>query len=332
MYWGNKKATASGPSMETVVVLITLIIVLIIAVPLQVNIKEKSDEATKISICKTTVASRARGMILGHDSIADAECPLIEKDSKATNKIDVLEELTTQMYTCWDKFGRGELDFYSDLTETGGKIYCHPCSRITYSQNAKSPTFGEFGNYINTKKIPNSEQTFAEFFNSVPSASINLYKGGKEQDALMDLSKPIYTVFTVVKLDKEDLEEAESERQERINEFGIVPGAPINIAGDDLIGSEAEHLGDVAIESTIVVGSVKLASITAGAIATKMGAGAAAVLGGPVVWTILIAGAVAGGAYYYDAETDAELLVPSLAVYSADEIATVCDSYNIYVT
>jgi hypothetical protein len=223
--------------------------------------------------------------------------------------------LSREMYTCWGQYLEGEADLVGDWSSNEGVVYCGLCSKTIFPKDAEVPTFGEFGNYLNTKKIPGKDQTFAEFFSKVEGSYVSIGGNGINQKDTMDLDKPIYSVLTVTKIDSEDFQEYQNDRAV-VAPDGVVFGTTIN-PGDDFISGDVERVPELIGEAALVGAGMGVAEMTAGAL------GLAAIPG--VGWGILLVGGATMAYFYLSSSTDAEVPIYSIGIYSAEEIKGMCD-------
>jgi hypothetical protein len=319
-----------GDQHNVLIILLISLLVLGIMLGFMYAIKNFTEKETPEEICEMSVTIKARSMILGKDTgFADLNCPTIIDDRTKSNsfnflkgkesKDEVMKALATKMYSCWNKYGRGEIDFISDSSQQEGKVHCFICEKTYFSKDVEAPTFKEFAIYLNTKKIPGKTETFAEFFQNMDNTYLNILQGNSDFEKKMDLNKPLYTTYRVVKIDSDDYQDylKEKEKQSKDN---IVYGEGLGEGDYVLIGGEFESGAE----------TIATAATAALVAATLVKAGAAAAIIPGAGWAVsLVSFTLAGGvtAYYsyFEAGGDAELPIYSLGVYSAEDIKGVCN-------
>ncbi len=123
------------------------------------------------------------------------------KNVKTENEI--YKKLADNMYDCWDEYGQGESDFYSDLItfENGlnAPLYCRVCSEIkidpSLEQSKRSVDIDKFEEYLTNNHPPGTRETYAEFFTKADNAKLNFGSGNLE----LNPDKKLYIMFTAYK-------------------------------------------------------------------------------------------------------------------------------------
>lgn len=127
--------------------------------------------------CRQSVLLNSQRVEVGGTEIVQPfkglNCPtVVEKVDKVGND-RVFRVLANHLYDCWDKFGRGRINF---LENPGGlpfsdrdKNYCLICSRIEFEGEASGREIPGFLEFLTTKKIADekgfvySDLTYLEF-------------------------------------------------------------------------------------------------------------------------------------------------------------------------
>lgn len=85
-------------------------------------------------------------------------------ESDAEEKEEVFQELADRSYSCWSRYGSGELDFMSNFDTTGK--YCFPCTQILYDEDVNFEySFGEFISWAKENSPEGQNKTYAELIN-----------------------------------------------------------------------------------------------------------------------------------------------------------------------
>jgi len=313
------------------------------------------------NVCLLSVIAAANTKVpfIGLKSEFDLKCPIQDVESNAKTKDEVNRELASDMAECWINYGQGKLDYYSKWDWGSSTKHCRICSKITFDNGAKAPTYAEFGSYLSNTNLPGQRKTFAEFFTGTEHSQINL--GGDDTlnaDAKMDLSEPAYVVFRVEK-HNEDVQaikgffSATEAGEKGLAGGGIILGkkaidqlkgqpltaftkSALEKTGQQVLSASGQPLYGAAAKTALEAGSAKLISTSASTAIKKVaGVGIKTVgklvptvvkkavsrFAGPVGWTLLAydVAALAGTAGEF---------YPSLAVYSVNDIKGVCDDLS----
>jgi len=137
------------------------------------------------------------------EAIGDFEnSPCVTTEEKIKRKDSdqkIYEELAKNMYDCWDQYGRGEVDFYSDYSFGLSKGHCRVCSEIKLDESFKEDKefdLDEFEIYLSNYNPPNHKETYAEFFIKAEHAKLNFGDG----KVLLDRDYPLFIMFVVNKM------------------------------------------------------------------------------------------------------------------------------------
>ncbi len=138
--------------------LVLILIILVVMIVFRNQLFAETESTIPKDICKQSVYNNyllAKTLkVFG----ADVKCPTqyvkIDNSDEQTAK----RELAKKMYDCWDQFGEGKLQLFSD--ETG--VFCAVCHDITFTD--KSKKINGFLEYLATTTIPLSTKTYSEYF------------------------------------------------------------------------------------------------------------------------------------------------------------------------
>ena len=131
----NKKGDTT-----TLLVLITGVIILIVIVPITLDIIDIGKKSTDIEACKTSLKFAAfkvgpieglKVQALASEERVGESCPHYDiKVSDSTKKPIILNEIENQISTCWNKFGRGKINFLSSFEAGKYEHFCFECASL----------------------------------------------------------------------------------------------------------------------------------------------------------------------------------------------------------
>lgn len=290
-------------SLKTLIKLIILVIIVVAALFLVKRIAETSEGPIRDDTCRASVEAKSKFKSDTFGSPLELNCHEEEDISKARTKDQINLDLATEMYRCWYKYGEGKRDWYDNWDFGETDLHCKVCSRVSYPNAKDPPTFEEFNKYLNGKKLPGKDITFADYFVGGENAIIQFGGPGTgiNKDEIMDLSNSIYVVYTIAKFDEDRIDDLRKEYAKHTE--GVAYG----------VGSLPDEVGGEIVDSD-----------TAVALAGTFGAGVVGGLVGlgPVGWIVLFVGAASYTVY--TASGTAEIPYYSLALFSASEVVEVC--------
>jgi hypothetical protein len=168
-------------------IIITLVVAGIIFWVVPEIIKE-GKQASLRETCKTSVLLRAKSKILGNPILDNLKCETIHFEIDSTNEEIIKEQISTEMFSCWNMFDRGESDFLSDRDFGKGDNWCHICSRIDFSdsvqKNKDTKVVDNFDQYLRDEEIP------------IIGKSFYAYIYGEEQSELLEPFPEEYNIKT----------------------------------------------------------------------------------------------------------------------------------------
>ena len=283
--------------------LISVILVMIVvaaSIFYFMTIAEVSEDIALDDACRASVEAKSRFKTDIAGSPLSLKCSQEEIVSEAKTKEEISLELTQEMYSCWYKYGEGQVDWLSDWDFGETDFHCRICSRISYGEDHEDLTFGEFYSYLNNKKIPGKDISFAGYFSGNENAVLQFGGSGMNQYDAMDLDKSVYVVYTITKFDQDRLDDLQ--RQYASFEGGAAYG----------MGSLPDEVGSEIDPDLVKTGG---AAVVTGVAGTILGFT-------PVGWIIAF-GALSSWAIY-ELSGSAEIPYYSLALLSADDIAGMC--------
>jgi len=191
----NKKADIKS---VTEIILALLILIVLYIVFTSGYIPFLTSSGTK-EACKNWVNLQSiKGLKEAHTF--ESPCVTIEetiKDKDIKTENDLYKILANNMYDCWDMYGRGEVDFYSNFGFKG--TYCRVCSEIktdsSLEQSKRNIDLDKFSIYLSNNHPPGHRETYADFFTKAENAKLDFGSG----TLTLDPNKKLYTTFTVYK-------------------------------------------------------------------------------------------------------------------------------------
>lgn len=141
---------------------------------------------------------------LGGVKVKDLNSPCVTFSEEISGKKEeVHEQLARSLFVCWDMYGRGKIDFYSNWADWGfSNAHCRVCSDIEVGDvKTDKLDIDEFEIYLSSKKPPGNKQTYAEIFLDAEDVTVDFGEGK------IDLieGKSLYSAFVVNKVQDWDL-------------------------------------------------------------------------------------------------------------------------------
>lgn len=134
---------------------ILILITIFLIFNFQGKIKEAYAEATAKQTCKTSVQGHAKLKFRYADFSGEVKCPTVYLKINDKNEEIAKKKIADAMYGCWDQFGRGKLELFSD-----DSIYCTICYRITFDKEVKISGISE---YLANKPAPGQKISYLQF-------------------------------------------------------------------------------------------------------------------------------------------------------------------------
>ncbi|MBI2656389.1 hypothetical protein HYX03_01465 [Candidatus Woesearchaeota archaeon] len=180
-------------------------------------IKKLYTKAGEKETCKASVQSHARLKMRYADFSGEIKCPTVKLKIEDKNEESAKNKIADAMYDCWDQFGRGKLDLFSD-----DSVYCSICHRITFDKNVK---INGFTNYLATKTNPGQKISYLQFLTTEQTQNSDFLKeleNRKIEDTIDASKKDEYAiVFTYIK-GKKYLEEYTEKAKYTAPGIGII--------------------------------------------------------------------------------------------------------------
>lgn len=95
----------------------------------------------------------------------DKKCQKDDIKIKETSKDKTFEVLSERMLSCWDRYGKGEYDFMSNLNTDGN--WCFTCGAATFSNTGEVYDFNEYVEWTKTHNIKLKNGTEIPYYNYV---------------------------------------------------------------------------------------------------------------------------------------------------------------------
>lgn len=179
----------------SMVSIVIILITVFILFKFEGSIKEAYAEATAKQTCKTSVYTHAKLKMRYVDFSGEIKCPTLKLTIDDKNEDIVKKKLADAMYDCWDQFGRGNLDLFSD-----NSVYCAICHRITFDKNIKINGFTE---YLATQQAPSQKISYLQFLTTERTQNSDFLKEfeNKKIEDKIDGSKnnEYAIIFTYIK-------------------------------------------------------------------------------------------------------------------------------------
>ena len=118
--------------METIVKAIPVIIMAGILLFVVAQYIEFGGKAVDRESCRDSVLLKERSKILGKPLISDVKCKTHVVEIDSTEKEEIFEDISNEMYDCWKQFGEGKRDFLDKHDFGRGDNWCFVCSRIDF--------------------------------------------------------------------------------------------------------------------------------------------------------------------------------------------------------
>lgn len=138
--------------------MVSIVIILITALILLVyegNLKKAYIEATAKQTCKTSVKTHTLLKLRYADFSGEIKCPTVKMQINDNNENIAKKKIADALYDCWDQFGRGKLELFTD-----NSVYCTICRRITFGKDIK---VNGVMRYLALQQAPRQKISYAQF-------------------------------------------------------------------------------------------------------------------------------------------------------------------------
>jgi len=151
-----KKGEASKEFITSMILILAILVVVLYMVN---GWQKAADAAARAESCKTSVLANAalhqRGLELGNnmDSVI---CPTEEiVISKKANDREIKQKIAKAMVTCWNNFGKGELNLFSK-----DNLYCSICATISFEDETRE--LSDFSDFLAKNGPDNSNLMYVD--------------------------------------------------------------------------------------------------------------------------------------------------------------------------
>ena len=172
-----------------------LLLVGFILLKFETNIAETYKKTADKQTCKASVQTHAALKMKYADFSGDIKCPTVKVTINDKDENVIKKQIADSMYDCWDQFGRGKLELFSDDSE-----YCTICHRISLDKNIK---VNGFTDYLAKTNAPRQKISYLQFMTTEKTQSSDFLndKANKKVDDTIDASKngEYAVIFTYIK-------------------------------------------------------------------------------------------------------------------------------------
>ena len=131
-------------------------------------------------------------------SLESSPCVTTEEViKKVKDRNELYEKIARNMYDCWDQYGKGESNFYSDIDWGPSNFYCRICSEIKFDNEIKRSfkeiDIDDFEVYLSNNNPPSHKETYSDFFTKAENSKLDFGSGS------ISLEQNLYTMFNVYK-------------------------------------------------------------------------------------------------------------------------------------
>ncbi len=238
-----------------VIILIVLISTLLF-LAFEGNLKELYAKITEKQSCKSSVQANALLKMRYADFSGEIKCPIVPLKINDKNDEIAKKKIADAMYDCWDQFGQGKLELFTD-----DNVYCTICHRITFDEDVK---INGFSSYLATNYAPGQKISYLQFLTTEQTQNAEFLKEfeNKKIEESIDASKnkEYAVIFTYIK-GKKPLEEIAQKSKY------ATPGAGLAFLGAGLVFKVAPALATIPV---IGIGAATV-TVTAGTMAFGTG-------------------------------------------------------------
>ena len=189
-----------GMEGELIVGLIALAIIAVIIFLYSSGLFSIITGEADISNCNTWVGLQSKFKVEGVRLIpSDNPCITTVSTIKDKEEAEFYEYMAKTSFNCWDMYGRGKVDFFSDWDFTGIENYCFVCDETTIGEDAEINDFDldKFEAYLSNNKVSGQKKTYSDIFLGTENSRIDFGEG----KIPLKKGDKMYTMFTVIKSD-----------------------------------------------------------------------------------------------------------------------------------
>ena len=184
---------------ETIVALFAFLIVVAILFFYGSTLIDVLTGRTDSSNCNTWVSIQSKSKIAGIVAIP-RDSPCITEINTLTDKKEneFYDYMAKSAFSCWDMYGRGEVDFFSDWDFSSiDNKYCFVCEEAAIGENVDVIGFDrdKFEVYLSNNHPSGNKNSYADLFTGAENSRIDFGEGNiplKKGDKL-------YTIFSIFK-------------------------------------------------------------------------------------------------------------------------------------
>ncbi len=159
------------------------------------NVKAAYKSAIDKGTCKSSVETAAKLKFRYVDFSEEIKCPAVKLEINEKNEEKAKKMIADAMFDCWDQFGRGKPDLFTD-----DAVYCTICHRITFGNDVK---INGLTKYLATKNAPGQELSYLQFLTTEKTENsefLNELESKKIEDSIDASKNNEYTIiFTYIK-------------------------------------------------------------------------------------------------------------------------------------
>ena len=177
---------------DSLVIIIIVLISALIIFNFLVDLKKAY--AVEKTTCKASVRAHTALKLRYADFSEEIKCPTVRLKIE-DKKEDTKKKLADAMYDCWDQFGRGQLELFTD-----DSVYCSLCHRISFANDIK---VNGLTKYLAETKTPKGESSYLQFLTTEETDNADFlkeYESRKIVDSIDASTNNEYAViFTYIK-------------------------------------------------------------------------------------------------------------------------------------
>lgn len=179
---------------KLILILLSIAIILLFVINLVPFLSKSGDKA----VCKNWVNMQSRAKIAGIQLPSLIESPCVTFSDKIQTKTEdkIYKQLAEDMYDCWDMYGAGKIDFFSDWGWENKENYCIVCNEIEIDKGInKELDIDDFEEYLSNHNPPSHKESYAQYFLGPDYGSIDFGSGSIK----INSETPLYIMFVVSK-------------------------------------------------------------------------------------------------------------------------------------
>jgi hypothetical protein len=242
------------------ITMILIVLMTIVLIFFQSNLFNLIRATSTQNSCKVSVYTQATLKLSGHDMMETSKLDCPTNYVTVTKGKEAIPTIANEMYTCWDNFGRGQLELFQHEDDN----YCVVCSVIDF-KGLEGNHPGMF-NYLAYQKPKGKSLTYLEFLNNVGfSETTTKAFDNYMKNQLVDFTRPLGIIFVYGKETMMD--------KKQTGLIGALGGGALGggLAAYSVGWTGLSVLGITLLSPLTVVSGVAAVGITAGAVAGGYG-------------------------------------------------------------